>query len=80
MTRVATNSVEAVNQASTVLPVLQTLDPTTVGFTQSSVSFGKAGASYNLDTLIKSMATDGWVGKLKYGTPTNGEECTPEKR
>ncbi|MGU7783235.1 LysM peptidoglycan-binding domain-containing protein [Burkholderia sp. PU8-34] len=42
---------------------LQTLDPTRVSFTQSSVSFGKAGASYNLDTLVKSMSTEGWVGK-----------------
>ncbi|QPF74691.1 LysM peptidoglycan-binding domain-containing protein [Roseateles sp. DAIF2] len=42
---------------------LQSLDATTVSFTQSSVSFGKAGASYNLDTLVASMSRDGWVGK-----------------
>ena len=42
---------------------MQTLDPTKVSFTQSSVSHGKAGASYNLDTLVQSMSTDGWVGK-----------------
>ncbi len=42
---------------------MQTLDPTTVSFTQSSVSYGKAGASYNLDTLVQSMSKDGWTGK-----------------
>ena len=54
---------ENIGAASTAELGLQTLDPTRVGFTQSSVSFGKAGASYNLDTLVKSMSTDGWVGK-----------------
>jgi filamentous hemagglutinin len=42
---------------------LQSLDPTTVSFTQSSVSFSKAGASYNFDTLVSGMSRDGWVGK-----------------
>ncbi len=53
----------ALSPASEVKLGLQTLDPTTVSFTQSSVSYGKAGASYNLDTLVQSMSKDGWVGK-----------------
>jgi hypothetical protein len=53
----------ALSPASEVKLGLQTLDPTTVSFTQSSVSYAKAGASYNLDTLVQSMSKEGWVGK-----------------
>ncbi|MDW2981789.1 putative Ig domain-containing protein [Rhodanobacter sp. KK11] len=42
---------------------LQTLDPTKTSFTQSWVSYHKLGASYNFDTLVESMSTNGWVGK-----------------
>jgi hypothetical protein len=38
------------------------LDPATISFTQSSVSFQKAGRGYNLDTMVESMRTRGWVG------------------
>lgn len=41
----------------------RSLDPTKLSFTQSSISFQKAGANYNLDTLVESMSTRGWVGK-----------------
>jgi hypothetical protein len=42
---------------------VQSSDPTTISFTQSSVSFQKAGANYSLDSLVESMSTNGWVGK-----------------
>ncbi len=42
---------------------LQTLDPTTTSFTQSWISYQKAGANYNLDSLVTSMKNDGWIGK-----------------
>ena len=42
---------------------LQTLDPMKTGFTQSWVSYQKPGASYNFDTLVESMRTNGWAGK-----------------
>ncbi|QHI99152.1 hypothetical protein GT347_14910 [Xylophilus rhododendri] len=51
------------NPASDLTLGLRTLDPAAVSFTQSSVSFAKAGAEYNLDTLVKNMSTEGWIGK-----------------
>ncbi|WP_198350835.1 hypothetical protein [Flavisphingomonas formosensis] len=42
---------------------VQSLDPTTISFTQSSVSFQKMGADYNLNSLVKSMRKSGWTGK-----------------
>jgi len=51
------------NEIGNVKLGFQTLDPTTIGFTQSSVSFAKAGASYDLESLVASMSKDGWVGK-----------------
>lgn len=42
---------------------LQNLDPTKTSFTQSWVSYQKPGASYNFDTLVESMRTNGWAGK-----------------
>ena len=42
---------------------LQTLGPATINFTQSSMLFAKAGASYDLDSLVASMSKDGWLGK-----------------
>jgi len=42
---------------------VQSLDPTTISFTQSSVSFQKKGADYSLNSLVKSMRKSGWTGK-----------------
>ncbi|TCP92059.1 VENN motif-containing pre-toxin protein [Cricetibacter osteomyelitidis] len=40
----------------------QTLDPTTVSFSQATVSFQKSGKSYNYNSLVESMKKNGWNG------------------
>ncbi|MDG6472550.1 hypothetical protein QAZ12_11220, partial [Glaesserella parasuis] len=55
----------------------QSLDPTTVSFSQGSVSYGKVGKDYNFDTLVESMKKDGWKGdpidvvNMPDGAPTS---------
>ncbi|MDG6346461.1 hypothetical protein Q7469_09280 [Glaesserella parasuis] len=55
----------------------QSLDPTTVSFSQGSVSYGKVGKDYNFDTLVESMKKDGWKGdpidvvNMSDGAPTS---------
>ena len=46
-----------------ILPIgKQSLDPTTISFSQASISYGKRGKDYNFDTLVESMKKDGWKG------------------
>ena len=55
----------------------QSVDPTIISFSQSSVTYQKAGKPYNYDTLVSDMQSNGWTGSrldvvnMPDGAPTS---------